>query len=57
MAEAPASRGGGVIIAGTVLAGAIIGTIAGQPSIGVIAGTGIGIAAALALWLRDRARR
>lgn len=50
----PPSRAAGAIIAFTTLAGAIVGTMAAQSSIGVIAGFGLGVAIALLLWLRDR---
>lgn len=50
----PAAQAGGSILAGAIIAGAIGGVIVGQPSIGVLAGTAVGILIALALWLRDR---
>jgi hypothetical protein len=50
-------RAGGVILALAILAGALIGVACRQASIGVVAGTGIGIVAALVIWLRDRRRR
>jgi len=51
------SQAGGVLLALFIMAGAVIGTIMRQPSTGVLIGTGAGIAAAVAIWLRDRARR
>jgi hypothetical protein len=48
---------GGFFIAGAILVGAIVGVVLGQPTIGVLAGAALGIAAALIVWLRDRARR
>ncbi|KKC27452.1 hypothetical protein [Sphingomonas sp. SRS2] len=51
-----ASRAGGAIIALSIMAGAIIGNILGQPSIGMVGGTAIGVAIALALYLYDRKR-
>ncbi|MDT9599153.1 hypothetical protein [Sphingosinicella rhizophila] len=48
------SRAGGAILALAIIFGAIAGTLAGQPSIGVIAGAAIGAAALLLLWLKDR---
>ncbi|USI73839.1 hypothetical protein [Sphingomonas morindae] len=48
------SRGGGVLIALGAVLGALIGTFSGQPSIGVVAGTGLGVALAVLLWWRDR---
>ncbi len=44
----------GFIIAVAILAGTIIGGLEGQPSIGLLAGLGLGVAAALAVWLVDR---
>jgi uncharacterized membrane protein (UPF0136 family) len=57
MADRSEPRAGGAILALSVLAGAILGVVFGQPTIGVIAGTATGILAAIAIWLRDRARR
>ena len=50
------NRAGGAILAGAILAGVAGGIALGQPSIGFLAGTGLGITAALLLWLRDRRR-
>lgn len=52
--KTPPSRAAGAIIAFTVIAGAIVGTMQGQPTIGLFAGLGIGVLIALLLWLRDR---
>ena len=57
MSDTPAPRAAGCFIAGAVIAGALLGVYLGQPSIGVIAGAGSGIALALVLWLFDRRRR
>jgi hypothetical protein len=46
----------GVLLAIAILAGAIIGMIAREPSAGVVGGAAIGILAALLYWLRDRRR-
>jgi len=54
MTQPPASRAAGFFIAAAVIIGAIVGTAAGQPSIGVLAGAAIGILIALVLWLQDR---
>jgi hypothetical protein len=48
---------GGCLLAAAILLGALIGVSLGQPSIGILAGTAVGTAAALVVWLRDRARR
>jgi F0F1-type ATP synthase assembly protein I len=50
------ARAGGAILAGAILAGVIVGAILGQPSIGFLAGTGLGVLIALLIWLRDRRR-
>ena len=49
-------RAGGAIIAFAVIAGAVIGTAEGQPTIGLLGGFGIGVLVAVILWLRDRGR-
>ena len=49
-----APQAGGAIIAGAIIAGVVGGSILGQPSIGFLVGTAIGIAIALLIWLRDR---
>ena len=50
------AQAGGSILALSILVGAVAGIIAGQPSIGFIAGLAIGTAIALILWRRDRQR-
>jgi len=42
---------------GLVAVGAIVGVALRQPTIGVLVGTALGVAGALIVWLRDRARR
>ncbi|MET0270608.1 MAG: hypothetical protein ABW173_09295 [Sphingomonas sp.] len=58
MAQSPSPepRAAGVFIALSVIVGAIVGVVAGQPSAGVVVGAGAGIAVALAQWLIDRRR-
>lgn len=59
MASKPPSRAplaGGAIIAFGVLAGAILGATQGQPSLGFVIGAGLGVIAALLIWLVDRRR-
>lgn len=51
-----ASRAGGAIVAFSIIAGAVIGNHFGQPSIGIVAGIGLGVAVALGLFLIDRKR-
>lgn len=49
-------RGAGAIIALLTITGAIAGGLAGQPSIGLLAGLGGGIAIAVILWLVEARR-
>lgn len=46
--------GAGAILALTILGGTILGGMMGQPSIGLLVGTGLGIAVALLLWVKER---
>lgn len=57
MPVSPAPRAGGAILAAAIIAGVVGGVIVGQPSIGALVGTGVGIAVALILWARDRKSR
>lgn len=50
-------RGGGALLAGSILFGALVGIAAGQPSAGVLIGFAAGAVAAVLVWLRDRHRR
>lgn len=47
---------GGLLLLIGFLGGAAVGIARGEPSLGVLAGVGIGAALALALWLFDRTR-
>jgi hypothetical protein len=47
---------GGIFVALGLLVGAIVGIAMNQPSVGMIAGFGIGSAIALIIWLFDRKR-
>ncbi|BAI96092.1 hypothetical protein Sj15T_04190 [Sphingobium sp. TA15] len=48
--------GAGAILALTILGGTIVGGLMGQPSAGLLAGTALGIAIAVLLWLWDRGK-
>ena len=48
---------GGFLLCLCLLAGALIGVFLGLPSIGVLAGAGIGLALLVVLWLVERWRR
>jgi hypothetical protein len=50
----PARKSGGIFIAMGVLAGLIGGVVWGEPSLGVLIGTAVGIGAAALVWLADR---
>jgi hypothetical protein len=50
------SRAGGAILAFSIIVGAVFGNHFGQPSLGVIIGTGLGVAVTLGLYLVDRRR-
>lgn len=52
----PEPRAAGALIAVSVIVGALVGVVTGQPSAGVIVGAGAGIAMAVAQWLIDRKR-
>jgi hypothetical protein len=47
-------QAGGAIIAGSIIAGVVGGSILNQPSIGFLVGAALGIAIAMLIWLRDR---
>ncbi len=49
-------RGGGFLITIALLVGAVVGTIYGEPSIGLVAGLGLGVFGAVLVWLYDRSR-
>lgn len=49
-------RSGGCLLVAGILAGFAIGVFAGNAMLGVWIGTGVGIVAAVALWLVDRSR-
>lgn len=48
---------GGFLLCLCLLAGALIGVFLGQPTIGFLAGAGIGLALLVVLWLVERRRR
>lgn len=52
----PRSQAGGAILAISIILGAFVGAVLGQPTIGFLSGTVIGIGIALILWQRDRRR-
>ena len=58
MAASPTHpKAGGFLIAAAILIGAVAGVVRHQPTIGILAGSALGIAGALIVWARDRARR
>ena len=50
------ARSGGCLLAFSVLAGAFIGLVFGQPSIGLLAGSALGMILVVAVFLLDRNR-
>jgi hypothetical protein len=48
------SRSGGCLLAFSVVAGVFVGTILGQPSIGFLAGSALGLMLVIAVFLLDR---
>ncbi|MGZ8362143.1 MAG: hypothetical protein ACXWUX_16625 [Allosphingosinicella sp.] len=53
----PPRRAGGALLAAGILGGVVIGSLLGQPSIGFLAGLGVGLAALALIWAGDRKRR
>jgi len=53
----PIRLAGGFLLALSILAGVVVGTIYRQPSIGFLAGLGAGLALLALVWLLDRGRR
>ena len=47
---------GGFLLVLCIFLGVIIGAARGEPSLGFLIGTGLGVAVALAIWLVDRRR-
>ncbi len=52
----PTTHAGGLFLMLAILGGTIWGVATGQPMLGVLRGTGIGVLAALLVWLIDRSR-
>ncbi len=52
----PYGRSGGAFLAAAILLGVLGGLLLGQPSIGFLAGLGIGLVALGAVWVSDRRR-
>jgi hypothetical protein len=54
--ENRSTQAAGFILAMSILAGAVAGTIVGQPSIGFLAGLAAGAAISILFWLAERRR-
>jgi hypothetical protein len=52
--KASDKNAGGFFMAAGCIVGAIVGGLLGQPSIGFLAGLGLGAAIAVAIWYFDR---
>jgi hypothetical protein len=50
----PPRRGGGCLIAAGVILGPVAGVLAGEPSIGLVAGLALGVGGAAAMYVIDR---
>jgi hypothetical protein len=50
------ARAGGCLLAATVMTGAVAGLVYRQPTIGLLAGLGIGLILTALVWLLDRRR-
>ena len=50
------TQAGGSILAISIIAGTVAGTIVNQPSIGILVGTAAGALLAVLIWLLDRHR-
>jgi hypothetical protein len=48
------TRSGGCLLAFSVVAGVLVGTMFGQPSIGFLAGSALGMVLVVAVFLLDR---
>jgi hypothetical protein len=48
------ARSGGCLLAFALLAGTFVGMVLGQPSIGFLAGSGLGLILVIAVFLLDR---
>lgn len=48
------SQAGGFLLAVSIIVGVIVGSMLGQPSIGFLAGTGVGVVLLALVWLIDR---
>jgi hypothetical protein len=53
----PTTRAGGLFLMLAIVAGTIWGVATGQAMVGVLSGTGAGIAIAVLVWLVDRNRQ
>lgn len=47
-------RAGGALLAGSILTGVLTGVVLRQPSVGFLAGLGVGLLLLGAVWLADR---
>ena len=52
--KSPEPLAGGGPLALLMIAGVVIGGFMGQPTIGLLAGTALGVALAIVIWLRTR---
>ncbi|MDP9085516.1 MAG: hypothetical protein M3N02_01960 [Pseudomonadota bacterium] len=55
--QTPTTHAGGPFLMIAIVAGTIWGVVTGQAMLGVLGGTGAGIAIAVSVWLVDRRQR
>ena len=48
------TKAGGALLAGSILIGIAVGVLIGEPSLGFLAGLGVGVLLLGAVWLIDR---
>lgn len=53
MSEKTEIQSGGSLLAFSIIGGTLAGVIAGQPSIGFLGGTGVGLVLLAIIWLRN----
>ena len=55
-AQGKGTQAGGSLLAICIIIGTVAGAVSGEPSMGFLGGTAVGVLIAVLLWLRDRKR-